>query len=145
MGMIMWELTTGCKPFSNIEHDINLIYKIIDGKRPEITDDTPECLSNLMKKCWNSDPSERPSLTEIVETVGNWYFRKNCAEQFEQAEIKRLELIKTIKPNEKSHPGAVYISRPLTSLISKLSSAHSSSMISFNTKQGTVLCITLKT
>jgi hypothetical protein len=35
----MWELTTGV----NIEHDVNLIYEIIDGKRPEITNDTPGC------------------------------------------------------------------------------------------------------
>ena len=40
--MIMWELTTGCKPFANIEHDIKLICKIIDGEHPEITSDTPE-------------------------------------------------------------------------------------------------------
>src|SRR2546421_261269 len=56
MGMIMWELTTGCKPFPNVEHDVNLIYEIIDGKRPEITDDTPEWFANLMKKCWDSNP-----------------------------------------------------------------------------------------
>src|SRR5205814_1674157 len=53
LGMIMWELTTGCKPFANVEHNINLIYKIIDGKRPEITEDTPECFTDLMKKCWD--------------------------------------------------------------------------------------------
>ena len=44
MGMIMWELTTGCKPFANIEHDTDLIYRIIDGKRPEITNDTLDYL-----------------------------------------------------------------------------------------------------
>ncbi|RIA90657.1 kinase-like domain-containing protein, partial [Glomus cerebriforme] len=31
MGMIMWELTTGCKPFASVEHDIHLVYKILDG------------------------------------------------------------------------------------------------------------------
>ncbi|RIA81103.1 hypothetical protein C1645_791229, partial [Glomus cerebriforme] len=56
MGMIMWELTTGCKPFANIEHDIQLIYKILDGERPKITEDTPECYADLMKSCWDSDP-----------------------------------------------------------------------------------------
>ena len=49
LGMIMWELTTGCKPFANVEHNTELIYNIIDGKRPEITKDTPECFVNLMK------------------------------------------------------------------------------------------------
>ena len=35
-GMIMWELTTGCKPFADVELNTELIDKIIDGKRPEI-------------------------------------------------------------------------------------------------------------
>jgi len=34
---------------------------MIDGKRPEITNDTPENFVNLMKKCWNPDPVKRPS------------------------------------------------------------------------------------
>ncbi|RIA83149.1 kinase-like domain-containing protein, partial [Glomus cerebriforme] len=42
MGMIMWELTTGCKPFANVKHDIHLVYKILDGERPKITEDTPK-------------------------------------------------------------------------------------------------------
>src|SRR5205814_4110508 len=75
MGMIMWELTTGCKPFANVEHDTDLIYKIIDGKRPEITRDTPECYANLMKRCWDSDPLKRPSILEIKKTVSNWWRR----------------------------------------------------------------------
>ncbi|RIA90345.1 kinase-like domain-containing protein [Glomus cerebriforme] len=33
MGMIMWEFTTGCKPFANVKHDIHLVYKILDGER----------------------------------------------------------------------------------------------------------------
>ncbi|POG73185.1 kinase-like domain-containing protein, partial [Rhizophagus irregularis DAOM 181602=DAOM 197198] len=64
-GMIMWELTTGCKPFNNIKHDHSLIYKILDGERPKITEDTPECYANLMKSCWDPDPKKRPSIKEI--------------------------------------------------------------------------------
>src|ERR1041384_3590845 len=73
LGMIMWELTTGCKPFANVEHNTELIYKIIDGKRPEITNDTPECFAALMEKCWDSDPLKRPLIYEIEKTIYNWY------------------------------------------------------------------------
>ena len=69
MGMIMWELTTGCKPFANVDHDTNLIYKIIDGERPKITDDTPEDFVNLMKKCWNTDPKKRPSAKKFGKVL----------------------------------------------------------------------------
>ncbi|EXX64005.1 Sps1p [Rhizophagus irregularis DAOM 197198w] len=88
-GMIMWELTTGCKPFANVEHNVNLIYEIIDGKRPEITNDTPELFANLMIKCWDSDPSKRPTADEI-----EWKFLNETEfkEAFKQAKEKRLEL-----------------------------------------------------
>ena len=138
MGMIMWELTTGCKPFANTDHDIDLIYKIIDGKRPEITDDTPECFANLMKRCWDSDSSKRPPIAEINKSVGDWYFMDTFIEEFKQAERKRLKLIQSMKLgpefNEKPHSGAIYTSRALSSLISK--STNLSSIISFDVKQG---------
>ncbi|GBC29534.2 kinase-like domain-containing protein [Rhizophagus irregularis DAOM 181602=DAOM 197198] len=125
------------KPFADVEHDINLIYKIIDGKRPEITNDTPECYANLMKRCWNSDPSKRPSITEVTKVLGDWYRKNECVEQHEQAERKRLELIqlKQLGPkfSEKPHHRAIYTSRPLSFMISD-----PSSIFSFNLRQGNI-------
>ena len=130
----MWELTTGCKPFANVEHDHNLIYQIIDGKRPEITDDTPECFANLMKSCWNSNPKERPSIKKIRETFGSWFFKNKNKEQFDQAEEKRNKLMDSNKLGpefaEKPHSKAIFTSRPLSSFISKYSSINSLSAIS---------------
>ncbi|PKB96994.1 kinase-like protein, partial [Rhizophagus irregularis] len=118
MGMIMWELTTGCKPFDNVEHDVDLIYKIIDGKRPNITDDTPEDFANLMKRCWNPDPKKRPLATDVCEIFNSWSNMGMDAEYFNQAEEIRLELIKSkmLGPdfNEKPHPKAIYTSRSIT-------------------------------
>ncbi|CAB4410626.1 unnamed protein product [Rhizophagus irregularis] len=133
-GMIMWELTTGCKPFNNVEHDHTLIYKILDGERPKITKDTPECYANLMNSCWDPDPEKRPSIKDIRLTFGGWVFRDENKVEFNQAEEKRKKLIesKKIGPEfaEKRHLGAIYTSRPLSALISKCSSIYSS-IISF--------------
>ncbi|GBB98706.1 hypothetical protein RclHR1_00330033 [Rhizophagus clarus] len=135
LGMIMWELTTGCKPFDNVKHDHNLVYKILDGERPKITEDTPECYANLMKSCWDHDPKKRPSIKKIRNTFGSWFFRCKNDEIFDQAEAKRKKLIelKMIGPEfaEKRHSEAIYTSRPLSALISKYSSTYSSSTISF--------------
>ena len=141
IGMIMWELTTGCKPFANVEHNIDLIYNIIDGQRPEITEDTPEFFANLMKKCWDNDPTKRPSISEVRESFNLWNkYGSTGFEQFSQAEKKRVELVqlKKIGPKsiEKSHPKAIYTSRPLRSLISKSSSINSTSPLSFDKKKG---------
>jgi len=56
----MWELTSNEPPFLNIPHNKELALAILYGKRPDIDKKTPEFYSNLMKKCWNSDPSKRP-------------------------------------------------------------------------------------
>ena len=132
----MWELTTGCKPFANIEHDHKLIFEIIDGKRPEITNDTPECLADLMKRCWDSDPKKRPLITEIRKAVGSWKYGKNKKiYRFGKAEKKRLELISLGKLGPEfieNHPKAIYTSRALSSLISKSSSINSQGTICNN-------------
>src|SRR5438552_6849589 len=52
-GMIMWEHTTGMKPFYNMPHDHLLIADILNGMRPKITKDTPKFYADLMKRCWN--------------------------------------------------------------------------------------------
>ncbi|PKY31247.1 kinase-like protein [Rhizophagus irregularis] len=134
-GMIMWELTTGCKPFANVEHDIHLIYKILDGERPKITEDTPECYANLMKSCWDPDPKKRPPIKEIHVTLCSWFFKK----EFVQAEEKRNKLIKSKKIGpefaEKYHPEAIYTSRPLSALISKCLSTNLLSTILFGNNQ----------
>ncbi|GBC39519.2 kinase-like domain-containing protein [Rhizophagus irregularis DAOM 181602=DAOM 197198] len=117
MGMIMWELTTGCKPFASIRHDANLVYEIIDGERPEITHDTPECFANLMKSCWDSNPAERPSALEVAKALHS--IEVSNFLQVDRAEEKRLELIKLKKLGPeytgKSHSGAIYTSRSLGS------------------------------
>ncbi|PKB96760.1 kinase-like protein [Rhizophagus irregularis] len=129
LGMIMWELTTGCKPFTDVEHDHSLIFNILDGARPEITEDTPECYTNLMKSCWDSDPEKRPSIVEICDICNSWI--KDHAKNFTHAELKRKKLIKSKKLGpkfaKKPHPKSIYISRSLNSYISKCSSINFSS------------------
>ncbi|GES81848.1 kinase-like domain-containing protein [Rhizophagus clarus] len=128
MGMIMWELTTGCRPFANVKHDHSLIYKILDGLRPNIT----ECFASLMRNCWDSNPQKGPSIKEIYQTFKNWQFCDKDA--FNQAEAKRVELIKSKKLGpefiEKSH-SAIYTSRLLSVYTSKILFNDSFSFISF--------------
>ncbi|PKC16555.1 hypothetical protein RhiirA5_472934 [Rhizophagus irregularis] len=101
-----------CKPFANVEHDTDLIYEIIDGKRPEITNETPEDFANLIKKCWNSDPKKRPSAKKLCESLNLWANMGKDANQFNQAEEIRLQLIqsKLLGPefSEKAHSKAIY-------------------------------------
>src|SRR6266498_205865 len=71
--MIMWEFTSGAPPFDDRAHDLQLSISICKGERPKIIENTPQCYIDLMKKCWNNDPLNRPNASEISNTIKNWY------------------------------------------------------------------------
>ncbi|CAG8483213.1 8499_t:CDS:1, partial [Cetraspora pellucida] len=58
LGMIIWEMMSGHKPFYDREHDTDLILVILDGLRPDFIDDIPKELVQLIKKCWDNDLSK---------------------------------------------------------------------------------------
>ena len=126
-GMIMWEHTTGKKPFHDRSHNHCLILDILEGKRPEITKDTPEFYADLMKKCWDPNPENRPTAKEIWRYFEKYYYCKEGSKErkiLELAESKRQEIIKSGKylideKNHKNHPESFYTSRPLSKLIEK--------------------------
>ncbi|GBB92463.1 hypothetical protein RclHR1_20090004 [Rhizophagus clarus] len=70
--IIMWEFTSGIPPFNDRAHDHQLIYDICKNERPEIKKNTPKCYVNLMKKCWDSNPSNRPTITELEHEISEW-------------------------------------------------------------------------
>jgi heptaprenylglyceryl phosphate synthase len=43
----MWQISSGCRPFSDDDYDAYLIMSILNGKREEIIDGTPVEYSNL--------------------------------------------------------------------------------------------------
>src|SRR5207247_730547 len=97
-GMIMWEFTTGKKPFHDRSHDEYLMLDILKGERPQITDDTPEFYAELMKKCWDHNPENRPTAKEISRCFWEHYPTNATKEKrviIELAETKRQEIIKS--------------------------------------------------
>jgi serine/threonine protein kinase len=76
-GMIMYFLATRRQPFGNCAHGGDLALSIICcEKRPEIDEsEAPKCYINLMKRCWDSDPINRPNAIEISESLE--LFRKS--------------------------------------------------------------------
>ena len=117
--MIMYFVAIGCQPFSNCAHDENLVIQICHGIRPNINkQEIPECYIDLMKKCWDSDPSNRPSISEIEELMREFYnlYDDKIKEQFEKAEEYRSANPLFIENNQQTtHPQAIYTSRLLNS------------------------------
>ena len=138
--MIMWEFTTGKKPFHDRSHNHCLISDILKGERPQITDDTPKFYAELMKRCWDHNPENRPTAREIWDCLWEYYYNK---EIISSAEAKRQEIIKSDKflsdtKSYKHRPESFYTSRLLNESIEQAdsllrSSAHCiSDDVSFN-------------
>jgi serine/threonine protein kinase len=72
LSMIMWEFTSGKPPFNHEAHDHYLGLSICEGKRPEIIKSTPKCYIDLMKKCWDSNPSNRPTIIMLENIISEW-------------------------------------------------------------------------
>ncbi|CAB5351855.1 unnamed protein product [Rhizophagus irregularis] len=70
MGMIMYFVATGKQPFSNCAHDELLTLDICDGVRPDINEqEAPKSYIDLMKRCWNPNPNNRPNVTGLFESL----------------------------------------------------------------------------
>src|SRR3954469_14065520 len=105
---------------------------ILKGERPQITDDTPEFYAELMKKCWDHNPENRPTAEEIRDCFGkydpdNRDRTEENKEIIKLAEAKRQEIIKSEKflsdtKNYKHHPESFYTSRILNESIEQAGS-----------------------
>ncbi|GBB85296.1 hypothetical protein RclHR1_11860003 [Rhizophagus clarus] len=71
-GMIMWEMTSGSISFHDVPHDAILAIKICQGFRPEIIEGTTPEYAELMKRCWDRDPAERPTAEELKNFFYEW-------------------------------------------------------------------------
>ncbi|RHZ86176.1 hypothetical protein Glove_54g25 [Diversispora epigaea] len=65
-------MATRKQPFSDRAHDTRLIIDICNGIKPNapdiMLDWIPQCYSDLMYKCWNGDPSKRPTSNKLLIT-----------------------------------------------------------------------------
>src|SRR5437588_5866483 len=101
---------------------------ILKGERPQITDDTPESYAELMERCWDHNPENRPTAKEIRGCFYEYYTVEK-QEIIESAEAKRQEIIKSEKflsdiKNYKHHPESFYTSCLLNESIEQAVSAY---------------------
>jgi serine/threonine protein kinase len=120
-GMIMYFVATGRQPFDNCAHDHLLALDICNGIRPEINEpEAPDCYINLMKKCWNSNPENRPNITELKKSLWSITTRRSGIEKAENYRKSYLSSLKGDISQITTHPQAVYTSRLLNSFTENL-------------------------
>ncbi|RIA91268.1 kinase-like domain-containing protein [Glomus cerebriforme] len=111
LGIIINEIITVIPPFNNQPHDGKLAAEICCGKRPNIREETPDSLKELIEKCWDAIPEERPTAKEILHTLSDRLYA------YKSIPLKRLSYnfnesikIRLDELNE-THPQSFYTSR----------------------------------
>ncbi|CAG8689331.1 15807_t:CDS:1, partial [Racocetra fulgida] len=135
-GIIIWEVISGCRPFSDRKHDEYLILDILNGLCSKIPSNIPQDLIELMETCWHQDPEKRKFANQFANPEKGKYTGRikrliglqndgpaNVLDQlYEKArkgEIKFSENIDTSSLPTKINDQAIYSSRLLTQFISK--------------------------
>uniref|UniRef100_A0A0E0IN43 non-specific serine/threonine protein kinase n=1 Tax=Oryza nivara TaxID=4536 RepID=A0A0E0IN43_ORYNI len=68
-GILMWELLTGKIPYEYLTPLQAAVGVVQKGLRPTIPKNAHAKLSELLQKCWQQEPAERPDFSEILETL----------------------------------------------------------------------------
>lgn len=79
-GIVLWEIFTTEKLHQGVPPiklpklvlpilNRNNFMQVIEGLRPNIPASCPLPYAGLMKSCWNDDPSQRPKIKFVVETL----------------------------------------------------------------------------
>ncbi|RHZ45078.1 hypothetical protein Glove_692g54 [Diversispora epigaea] len=125
VGMIMWIISTGKKPFANRAYDRYLAVDIFNGLRPKINKSMPQCYIELMKKCWHKDPAERPSAEMIYDISEKWIsdllydHKTENTLMFLNADQRMHENVEDLSSAETTHPEANVICKLLPSDFNK--------------------------
>jgi serine/threonine protein kinase len=137
LGIIMYEITTGMPPYAEQAHDENLALKICQGARPSFSNPKttqqvkyPQLLVDLIKKCWDKEPKNRPTTREMSSIVGEWFEEKKdfygrvtlelkenteFYHQYQAAEAFNKTLPDEVRyhPTHQSPSGVVWSSKPI--------------------------------
>ncbi|MCO5593201.1 hypothetical protein L7F22_047208 [Adiantum nelumboides] len=69
-GIVLWELLTGKLPYESM-NPVQAAIGVRQGLRPQIPEQTFPEFSELIKRCWHDNPSERPDFCEISTVLQN--------------------------------------------------------------------------
>ncbi|XP_052308804.1 serine/threonine-protein kinase STY17 isoform X2 [Populus trichocarpa] len=68
-GIVMWELLTGELPYSYLTPLQAAVGVVQKGLRPTIPKHTYPKLAELLERCWQRDPTQRPNFSQIIDIL----------------------------------------------------------------------------
>ncbi|KAM3344430.1 serine/threonine-protein kinase STY13 isoform X1 [Capsicum galapagoense] len=68
-GIVLWELLTGMLPFQKMTA-VQAAFAVVNkGVRPAIPNDCLPVLSEIMNRCWDANPDNRPPFSQVVRML----------------------------------------------------------------------------
>ncbi|CAL9170257.1 unnamed protein product [Musa hybrid cultivar] len=68
-GIVMWELITGEEPYGDMHYGAIIGGILNDTLRPPVPESCDTEWGSLMEQCWSTEPSQRPSFTDIASRL----------------------------------------------------------------------------
>jgi len=95
-GIVLWEIESRKSPFTKLSNTLSIIYAITHkDERPIIPEKCDKNLKDLMTKCWDPNPTNRPTFSEIVD-------RLTAIENEQATPRKRRQTVHEISHNKLS-------------------------------------------
>lgn len=69
LALNFWFITTGKKPFSELDKNSDTILLIPNGFRPNIKEIKNDAMKSLIVKMWDTSPAIRPDIKRVLEVV----------------------------------------------------------------------------
>ncbi|GES99674.1 piwi domain-containing protein [Rhizophagus clarus] len=73
VGVLLWEMSSGKKPFSDREYNTDLAKEIAQGLRESKVEGIPEEYFDICTKSWNGDPDMRPTIQEVYILITRYF------------------------------------------------------------------------
>lgn len=70
-GVFLWQLITRQVPFASMT-PVQAAYAVAEGRRPEIPQQTPPRLKEIIEACWDQNCHKRPSFTYIAMALADY-------------------------------------------------------------------------
>ncbi len=67
-GLVLWSILSGKMPYETIPKD-KMAAHIIMGNKESIVDTIPSEYADIIRRCWDSEPKNRPALEEIIPVL----------------------------------------------------------------------------
>src|SRR4051812_25407890 len=98
-GMVMLEVLTSYPPYYNIPHNANLVMGICEGLKPEIKCEIPQFLKEIMEKCWNFEPFDRPTAKDLKSQLDKYTSNDEADDEIRNQVNKQVNAVNKSNKN----------------------------------------------